>query len=205
MFRSLCLFAIATWPALVIAQETSLKDIAREHGGQASNSSDVELPSASLATLVAGADYIVEARVLTKRGVLSRDEARVCTQYDIQPFRTFKDRIGVAVRSKPGQGMKLVVSQPGGRVTVDGLELESTNNLFPVEGLDVGATFLMFLHYNAEEGMFDFLHGPFGVYVLEGRSLLPSTQPAARNPYLLPTDSDQVDAEITRLLSSSHR
>lgn len=142
---------------------------------------------------------------MTKQGVLSRDETRVRTQYDILPLRVFKDRLGVAIRAKAGQGLKLVVSQPGGRMTVDGLELESTNNLFPVEGLDVGGTFLMFLQYNEREGVFDFVRGPFGVYAIQGKSVLPSTRAAGQNPYLFASDSDQLYSEITSLLGSSRR
>jgi hypothetical protein len=198
------LLAVVLWPALVAAQGMSLKEIARAHGGKASSSSDVDLPSASLPEFVQEADYIVEARILTKRGVLSSDETMVRTQYEILPLRVFKDPLNTAVRPTIGSGMRLVISQPGGRMTIDGLHLESTNNLFPVEGLKVGNTFIMFLRHDVADGVFQFLRGPYGVYAVEGNSVLPSTRTAALSP--VPFEhKDQLYAEITRLVENSKR
>ena len=40
----------------------------------------------------------------------------------------------------------------GGRLVEVGLELESHNNLFPIEGLSVGRSFVMFLHQRPDDG-----------------------------------------------------
>ena len=195
---ALILLMLVAWPALA-GQRISLKDAARAAGGKASTSSDVDLPSASLPQLVAEADLIVEARIVSKRGVLCADGAMVCTEYQIVPTRTFKDRVVPLTRRTPGPGAGIVVRQAGGRLVEDGLELESRDNLFPVEGLTVGRGFVMLLRLLPGDSTFGFVRGPFGVFALEGSSVLPSTEHAAQSRQPIPREVPQLYAEIARL------
>lgn len=196
---ALLLMILAVWPALAGGQSISLKDAARAAGGKASTSSDVELPSASLPELVKEADLIVEAQLLSKRAVLCVGETMVCTEYQVLPTRVLKDRLARPKRRTPGPGVGVVVRQAGGRLTEDGLELESRDNLFPIEGLRVGRSFVMFLRQDPGQEPFSFVRGPYGVFALDGRSVLPSTEHAARNGRPLPRDTPQLYAEIARL------
>lgn len=197
---ALLLMMLAMWPTTAAGQSVSLKDTARALGGKASTMSDVDLPSAALPDLVKMADFIVEASILSKRGVLCFDESMVCTEYQILPTKTFKNRLALTTRRTPGPGVGIVVRQGGGRLVEDGLELESHNNLFPIEGLSVGRSFVMFLQHRPDDGHLWFVHGPYGAFALEGSSVLPSTKIAVRHAQTVPQDTAQLYAEIVRLL-----
>jgi hypothetical protein len=197
--------ALASLPVSVVTlQRRSLKEMARENGGKALISSEVELPAAPLPQLVGETDFIVEATILSKRGVLSADETRVLTEYTILPLKVLKDKVGVATRPTPGPGAELVVRQPGGQMVVDGLELEYLTNLFPLDGLQVGRTYVMFLYRDTREGGFAFVRGPFGVFLLDGKSVFPATKAAAQlRMELVPKKAEELYAEIVKLTRGS--
>ena len=166
---ALLLMMLVVWSALA-AQSVSLKDAARAAGGKASTFSDVDLPSASLPQLVAEADLIVGARIRSKRGVLCADGAMVCTEYQILPTRTFKDRVVPSRHvAHPDRARLSSCVMPVGGLHQDGLELESHNNLFPLEGLTVGRSFVMFLQERSGDATFGFVLGPSARFHLRAR------------------------------------
>jgi hypothetical protein len=153
--------------------------------------------------MVRQADLIIEARLTSKHGVLSPDESTVFTDYAFVPLRVFKDRAGIVNRTSPGTTSRLIARQPGGRVTVDGFELAAENNLFSPAGLDVGATYVMFLRVDAADGVFKFLRGPYGVFAVDGATLRPPRGEATSGKRRLIKEKQEFYKEIETLLAKS--
>jgi len=182
-------FAIAAAVVLGVAvhaaeQSRSLKDRARLQGGKADVLFDVDVPFYTTPQLAPLADYIVQARITEKRCVLSTDETYVITEYQFVPTRALKDFIGVRMSPVPGPDIPLTVRHTGGRLKVDGLELSTASNLYPIDGFAVGQEFIMFLQYNAPFKVFELAYGPAGIYQLTGGFVDHATDvgPARRQP-----------------------
>jgi hypothetical protein len=182
-------FTIAAGVVLGVAvnaaeQSRSLRDKARVQGGKADVLFDVDVPFHTMPQLAPLADYIVQARIIEKRGVLSTDETSVITEYQIVPTRVLKDAIGVTMSLVPGPSIPLTVRHTGGRLKVDGLELSTSSNLYPIDGFAVGQEFIMFLQDNAPLKVLELAYGPAGIYQLTGGFVDHATDvgPARRQP-----------------------
>jgi hypothetical protein len=71
--------------AQTFPQQESLRDVARRSGGRASFIVDVDWPFFSLQDLASKADVIVQGRIESATGQLTKDETWVRTAFAFQP------------------------------------------------------------------------------------------------------------------------
>lgn len=160
--------------------DQSLRQIAREQGGSASNSMDYFTPVTTVSQLLKDADYIVHAKVVSTNTVLALEERLVATEYTIVPLQVFKHRAALNSSSKPGHLPTTVVRRVGGTM-IEGEYRYSTNNsaMPEAEAPKVGDEVIWFLQYNDEEKVFTFAGGPFGAFQVRDGDVQPLTQGVA--------------------------
>jgi hypothetical protein len=148
-----------------IGGQTSLVRMARENGGSAMNTLDVDMPIRRVETIAQESSTIVTARIVSVGSRLSGDESVVMTDYEIAPIQFYKGE--TVARSRPGFAGRLVVSRVGGTVVANGLTMTTQVNLYPEdETLQQGDEVIVFMQRDQGEERFRFSGGPFGVFRL---------------------------------------
>lgn len=147
------------------AQPTSLRARARAEGGTVTRTLTVDFSEYSFRQLVDKADTIAVGRVTSIRTHLTNDEVVVVTDVTIQPNRLLKQGVPVGSRAQPGPTVPLIVRHVGGTVLEDGLKMSTIVNSFPVnEEFSVGEEVICFLAYDASQGVFELVDGPFAAF-----------------------------------------
>jgi hypothetical protein len=145
--------------------DQSLRQIARDQGGTASNSIDYLTPLTTVSQLLKDADYVVHAKVVSTNTMLTFDERLVATEYTILPLEVFKYRASLNSSSKPGPLPPTVVRRIGGTVIEGEYRYATSNSGVPeAEAPQVGDVVIWFLQYSEEERVFTFAGGPFGAF-----------------------------------------
>jgi hypothetical protein len=168
----LALFAIS-----VSAQEVSLKVLARQRGGRATQTSFVDSPVKTLPELVSEADAIVEGGIAAAVSRLSSDESRVFTDLTVIPLRILKSDARTAAAwtsSRP-----IIVQMPGGTLVDDGLQLTSINEHFRDGLLSEGVEIIAFVKYYEHLNSYVFHGAEFGVFRIESGQVKTLTARAA--------------------------
>ena len=112
-------------------------DAARRQGGAATIDLHV-LPTVGTVDEMANvSSLILRGEVVSLATRLSKDERIVVTEYEIAPQTFYKGSF--AVQSRPGLATGLIVQRPGGTMSLNGLQLNTTLDDFPeYEAMKVG-------------------------------------------------------------------
>ena len=160
--------------------EQSLRQIAREQGGSASNSMDYFTPVTTVSQLSKDSDYIVHAKVVRANTVLTFEERLVATEYTILPLGVLKHRTSLNSSSKPGYLPTTVVRRVGGTMIEGEYRYSTTNRAMPeADAPRVGDEVIWFLQYNAEDKVFMFTGGAFGAFHVRDGEVQPLTREVA--------------------------
>jgi hypothetical protein len=137
---------------------------AKDLGGRAETSLDIEIPVSRVDALTREAPIILRGMVRAVKTALSNDQRFILTEYEILPTHFYKGSLVTATR--PGQSPPLVVTHLGGTLEIDGLHLATVVDVYPAEErLRPGEDVILFLTPNeAEPGCFRLTGGPFGAF-----------------------------------------
>src|SRR4029453_8090033 len=120
--------AIGVWLATTAkGSGQSLRELARQQGGQAPSIIVVDFPDTNLSQLSAESDLVLRGRVIGVKVRLSNDESMVVTEKVIAPLQVTKQR-GLMTTASPGESQPIVVWTPGGHLIEDGLQLSTSFN-----------------------------------------------------------------------------
>jgi hypothetical protein len=185
----------------VSATQVSLKELARRNDGRAVVMAQPHLPLTTMLDLVSQSDTIVHARIVRAVSKLTPDETRVVTEYDLAPFRFFRQRAPAKSRVPTGP-VPLVMRVPAGRVYVDGLELVWDNSAFPKPWLREGDECLVFLKYDSEIAEYIPYGGPYGIFRVVNGRVSPLTEFVAGKRHDTEKDLGSFATELQRLLTA---
>jgi hypothetical protein len=182
-------------------QPVSLKDSARHNDGKAVVVIDVDSPILTLEEVTQRASVVMQGVVQSAETRLSADETVVVTEYRINPLRVYKAPAQTSPR--PGAASPIIVEVPGGRVTIDGLELRTVVNEFPeAESLVAGERVFLFLSpQEGQTGRFRLTGGAFGGLRVSNNTVLPLTSQAG----LRRGDQPRPVADVERRILESGR
>ena len=190
--------------------QTSLKEIAREHGGYASIVVDQEAPLLTVEQMSANADLIIRGRIIQTTPRLSDDESVVYTEYTIAPAEVIKGIAELSTAARPGPMAPLTVRQVGGTMTVDGLRLRTETN-YEASGspLVLRGEYVLFLAKALESSLvkvakpssYEVVAGPYAAYKIQNGKIVYDTKEAARRQRL-PTDDAEIFLAQVRLLGA---
>ena len=173
--------SVLTASALVIASASaqSLREIARQHGGNVSNIMDIDCGIASTAELMAQSDLVLRGTITSSKSHLKSDETSVVTDYVVEPVKVFKQR-QVASVARPGEVAQIIARRPGGKVMDGSLSLSTSVDAYPeAESFKRGEDVIVFLVYDSVARVYHFTGGPFGVFRIASRHVHPMTHEVA--------------------------
>jgi hypothetical protein len=150
----------------------------------------IEEASAQSTVVVQGVVKSVEIRLFA-------DETIVVTEYQINPVRVYKGPEQTSRR--PGFPSPLIVDVPGGRLSVEGLELGTVINEFPEaeSSLAVGERVILFLSPEERQpGSFRLMGGSFGALRVSNGTVLPLTRQAGARRGDQPRPVEDVERQI---------
>ena len=128
-----------------VPQGDSIVDAARRQGGAVTIGLHVMPAVGTVEELANLSSLILRGKVVSVATRLSKDERIVVTEYEIAPQTFYKGSF--AVQSRPGLvGTGLIVQRPGGTMSLNGLQLNTTLADFPEdEAPKVGEELILFL------------------------------------------------------------
>jgi hypothetical protein len=132
------LIVLATLAVPIEASSQTLLEAAR-HYGAASNSISVDYPYLKIGQLARVADIVVIGQIDAARASLTPDQNHVVTDYMISVIRMLKG-------TNSARESRLTMRYPAGTLIVDGLTLTTVNDEFPVNSMNPGETFVLFLN-----------------------------------------------------------
>jgi hypothetical protein len=184
----------------------SLKDMARARGGRITVTSDVYLPAPSLAVLASEATVILDGTVALDGAHLTTDETMVLSSYRIVPTRVFKDTAGAVAPKKPALTSGVRFAIPGGRLLVEGLDINYVADLSPDRPLREGERVIVFLVDAPEWKTFRLHFGPYGLLRVTGDKIVAASGYVERvRPIKFPRVSDLVAHIETEVRNSRAR
>ena len=174
----------------------SLLARAREAGGTAAVSINLEMPVIPIESLRRDSPLIVRGFVRSVTTRLATDESIVLTQYELVPTRIYKGSL--PAQRQPGLSSGLSLVHPGGTVEVDGLHLATTVDMFPAgEVLRTGEEVILFLiPSESEANAFRLQGGPFGAFRIKNGNVAPFTREAATRRGDRPERIDQFEQRL---------
>jgi hypothetical protein len=128
-----------------------------------------QTPEEYFGKLANASDAIIRGRVVAKASQITEDDTFIFTDYDVEVTEVF----GNNKTSPLATGRNIVVTRPGGKIVVDGIIVEVTDDHFlplPVDGNEV----VLFLHYIPETGAYQATRDT-GSFQLDGEILRPLT------------------------------
>jgi hypothetical protein len=188
--------------------QTSLKELAREHGGYASNVIDQEPPLLTVEQMVVHADLIIRGHIIQATPRLSDDESLVFTEYTIAPAEVIKGSAEPSTAARPGLMAPVTVRQVGGAMTVDGLRLRTETNYDEAGSpLVLRGEYVFFLAKALESSLgkvakpnsYEFVAGPYAALKIQNAKIVHVTKEAARRQGLSTGDAETFLAEVRSL------
>jgi hypothetical protein len=218
MSRSLILTTIlvsALLPGIGAQESLSMKQIARERGGTAINLLYVSPPALGMADLVKRSDLIVRGRITSQVSRLSDDESTVYTDYTITPGRILKKPVELGISAAPGAVPEIIMQQPGGKVVVDGLHLETQTDVSDSDNpILVNAEYVFFLMKpvpsgattrRARSGVFELTCGQFALFPVRNGKLVSFTRLAAARRPPPTNDPDAFLSSVQQMIAATQK
>ena len=171
MCSSVILLLLAVSALATQERLPSLLERAKEQGGTAANSIDLEFPVLNFPQLLAQSDLVLQGRIVEAKTSLQSDESFVVTKYEIAPIRIVKQNNPMNP-TKPGETNPIVLRLLGGTVVVDG-RYHLTTNVHDFPDSDrprVGEQMIFFMLYSVDERgvvdkkVYNLTNGPFSVF-----------------------------------------
>lgn len=142
------------------AAQEKLEAIVRRTGGNVSFLVNRQITPGDMRDLVAQADLIVRVLVIDGRSRLTSNEQEIETNYTVQILEVYGERPGISA------GQKIVVSKPGGTITLLGHSVTMAETDFPE--FDSGEEYVLFLREDRERQINHVVFGSQGAFRLEG-------------------------------------
>jgi hypothetical protein len=117
-------------------------------------------PNLSLAELATKSDLIVRAVVTDKHALLTKDERAIESDYTVQTLES------LWARSISKQNEFLVLTAPGGTLTIEGYQVDGIDADMPP--FDVGVQYLLFLKLDPATQHYVLPHGGQGAFAIRG-------------------------------------
>jgi hypothetical protein len=142
---------------LMFAQER-LVDVLKRTKGDIEFTRTREFSPADLPDLVRASDTVVRVVAGTGLSRISEDELSIETDYSVTVLDVYGARSGLV------QGSRIVVTKPGGSLTIDGRAVRAFEPDFPA--LVEGTEYILFLVHDPRNGRFVVSHGGQGAFQL---------------------------------------
>jgi hypothetical protein len=163
--------AVMAVGSALVAQERPLRDIVVERNGPVEKRSSSNMPPVTLEELGRGADVIVFATIEDRTSYVSPDGTDVWTDLTLGSVQSVLP-FHAAISATPGTVQKLVATQLGGKVMIDGHQVRSTHaDLLPLE---IGTSALFLLQRSGDRLLIARRY--LGVFARRDREVLPLTQ-----------------------------
>jgi hypothetical protein len=132
-------------------------DIVRSSSGNLEFSTDREFSPADVTELVREAEVIVRGVVESANSRLSTDERRIESDYKLRIVDTYLASPGLQA------GDAIVVSRPGGVLTIEGRVIVDRESDFPP--FQPGEEYVLFLQLTSQRGVYIVPHGAQGAFI----------------------------------------
>jgi hypothetical protein len=152
ILTALCVLSLG-----VEAREQTITELARQHKGRVGVDIRHEFSPADLPELVKGCDLIARVVVLDNgQARLSKDEKSMDSEFTVQVLDQFFSTRTLT----PGQ--KIVVTKPGGTMTIEGYPITVREPDFPP--FHANEEYILFLKFNAATSQYDVPYGAQGAF-----------------------------------------
>jgi hypothetical protein len=147
-----CLFS-----SIAAAGQDTLPQIVQRQQGRVEVIVEREFSPVDLRELARDCDLIGRVVVLDDgRGRLSKDERDIVSEYTVQVLDQFSSRVTLQPAAK------LVISKPGGTMTIGGYVITSSDGDFPP--LKAGEEYILFLRLDRTTGQYVVAYGAQGAF-----------------------------------------
>jgi hypothetical protein len=177
--------------ARTFSQQESLTDVARRNGGRASLIVNGDWPFFPLQDLASKADLIVQARIESATGQLTKDETLVRTAFAFQPLRILKVGSRVNLVTAAGPTAAMVFTMSGGTVLIEGLTISTIEHPAIEPAVQAGDEVIAFLTWDSAERIFRQPFGPAGLLFVRAGRVVAASKDYTR---LRPVPDDRVTA-----------
>ena len=150
---------LTKFSGLPTAQE-KLEEIVRRTGGNVSFLINRQITPADVPDLVAQADLIVRVLVIEGRSRLTSDEQKIETNYTVQILEVYLERQPIS------SGQKIVVTKPGGTISLLGHSVTMLETDFPE--FESSEEYVLFLDQDRVRQINRVVYGSQGAFRLEG-------------------------------------
>jgi hypothetical protein len=152
------LLALCTMTAIGAAAQITLPERVRQQAGQIETQVIREFsPGIELHDLVKDSDLIAEVTVMGGQSRLSKNQQSIETDYDVLVLNPLFSR-QPTVRT----GGKVVVTKPGGTVTIEGHQITTFEKDFPP--FQTGEEYVLFLAFEQSTGHYAVRYGAQGAF-----------------------------------------
>lgn len=195
MRKTAILLVVLLLPSTATSQ--SLRELARQRGGEATNSLDCDTGAGLPGQLIAEATVILRGVVSEVRSKLLEDASFVATEYTIMPSHVLRQP-----SEWNHEPSKLVVRHVGGTVIENALRMSTSTNLYPEsERLALGDDVILFLIASpTTKDIYHSVDGPSGAFKVQDGKVVAMTNEAAARRGDVPIDVDDFMRSLVEAL-----